>query len=453
MAKLIVGLIAACLLFVIPMLVKNVRQYFLGLAASVYVFSQGWIFYHYNGIWYGDLAIIGLLALGMISPRRFRWTANPIGLPLLGIVLWGTISSFSAVNPGWAISEVTKYARMYLLMLCLVHHIQSLKDLRIVLYCMMGAMLVEVLIGCWQFKYGTTGLWFLGERRFGRISWRTMGTFFVPSFYGNYLCMVLPLAFRMFVYYKPPSIKWTYFYGAAFLLGIVALYSTYGRGPWIGTVCVIAILIIISLFQSRFKPRIKWTAGVMIAFAVVFVLRYGNHVLDQFGGTRQASVEVRGIQRGVAQRIIRDNIVMGVGLGGYELRSSDYLTLEQRRHDFVMVYRQFVHNSYYLMAAEMGLLGGIFLVTWLGLMMLTGYQILRIKIYHSFITNLILGVSGGIVGIAVVFYFSPDVHSYQILYQMALYSGILISTKRILKTAEYRKKRLEMERRSYNSGG
>jgi hypothetical protein len=62
-------------------------------------------------------------------------------------------------------------------------------------------------------------------------------------------------------------------------------------------------------------------------------------------------------------------------------------------------------------------------------------------------------VSGGVVGIAVVFYFSPDVHSYQILYQMALYSGILISTKRILKTAEYRKKRLKMERRSYNSGG
>ena len=95
MTKLVVGFIAAMMLFVIPMFVKNVRQYFLGLASSVYVFSQGWIFYHYNGIWYGDIPIMGLLVLGIMSERRFRWNANPIGIPLLVIILWGVIASFS----------------------------------------------------------------------------------------------------------------------------------------------------------------------------------------------------------------------------------------------------------------------------------------------------------------------------------------------------------------------
>ncbi len=451
MTKLVVGFIAGMLLFVIPLFVKNVRQYFLGLAASVYVFSQGWIFYHYNGIWYGDIPIIGLLVLGFLSQRQFRWSANPIGVPMLCLIVWGVIASFSAVNQGWALSELTNYARGYLLMICVVHHIQSLKDLRIVVYCMLGAFLVEIFIGLWQFKYGTTGLWFLGERRFGRISWRTMGTFFVPSFYANYLGMVLPLAFRMFVYYKPPNIRWTYFFGAAFLLGIVALYSTYGRAPWIGFVIAMAVLIIISVFQSRFKPRAKWTGAVMVLFVAVFILRYGTNIEGQFGGQRQGSVDIRWSQFDVARRIMQDNIVFGVGLGCYELASWNYMTREEQTDDMSVMYGQLVHNSYYLLASEMGILGGVFLIAWLGMICLTAIQILRIKPYHPFITNITLGIFGGIIVIGAVFTFSPDVHAYQLLYQICLFSGILLAAKRVLKEAAFNKARMDMKKRKLQS--
>lgn len=438
-AKILFIFFSGILFFFIPLFIKNVRQYFLGLASSLYVFSSGWIFYRYNGLMFADLPILGLLILGMISSRRFRWTASPISLPVLGIVVWGIVSSFGAIDQGWALSEVTKYVRMYLLIICLVHHIQNMKDLRIVLISMLTGLLFQVLLGIYQWRFGTLGIWFLGERLSQRMRWRTMGTFFVPSFYANYLTMLIPVAFRMFVYYKSPDLKWTIFYGANFLLGTVALLTTYGRGPWIALSISIVILILITLFKSRFKARMKWTYAVLLLFSLAFSYRYGSKILGQFGGTRHASYEVRFPQFRIASRIIRDNYLLGVGLGNYEFFPYNYMTAQERRHQMARVYASRVHNSYYLMFSELGIPGGVFLLCWFGMILVTSFKILKTKLYHSLMINLTLGILGGMIAIMVVFTFSPDIHAYQILYQISIFSGVLMAEQQLLKKAEYRR--------------
>lgn len=447
MTKALVVLFSLFLMVGIPMFIKNVRQYFLGLAAFMYVFSEGWIFYHYNGIWYGDLPIIGLILLTTMTGRRFRWTASPTGWPLLGIVILGTITAFSATNPGWAISEMTKYGRTYLLILCIVHHVQSYKDLKKVVYFLLGALLIEAVVGLHQWRFGPVGLWFLGERAASRISWRSMGTFFVPSFYANYLALVLPVAFRMFIYYRPANVKHTYYFGACFVFGTMALFTTYGRGPWLGFMGSIGVLFLVSLLQSKFKPKIKWTMGVAIIFALAFTARYGPKVLEQFGEQRQSSYDVRFPQFQIAGRIISDNAATGVGLGNYELVSWNYMTPEELAHHMAPVYGQLVHNSYYLFCAEMGLLGGVLLALWMITMLMTAISILRMKIYNSFIVNLTLGILGGVLSIAVVFTFSPDIHAYQLLYHLGIYSALLISIRKLLKTAEMKKRREALVKR------
>ena len=130
----------------IPFMVRDTKRYFLALASFLYIFSSGWIFYHYNGLMLADLPIICLLAMAITSSSRFRWIARPIGLPMLLIVIWGFISSLFAVNPGWAAMEVTKYLRMYLLVICLVHHVRTMDDIRTVLFSMLAGFLVQCFI-------------------------------------------------------------------------------------------------------------------------------------------------------------------------------------------------------------------------------------------------------------------------------------------------------------------
>ncbi len=441
-AKIIFILFSGILFFVIPLIVQNVRHYFLGLASSLYVFSSGWIFYHYNGLMLADLPIFGLLILSAMSDKRLRWSAPPVSFPLLGLIIWGIITSFSAINPGWAFSETTKYMRMYVLIVVLVHHIQSMHDLRVVVNGMLIGLAIQVVIGIYQWRFGATGLWFLGERPWWRIRWRTAGTFFVPSFYANYLSMLLPVVFRLFLYYHPPNRKWSYFYGGVLVFGCVALFTTYGRGPWIGFAVSITLLLLAGLFFGHFRARIRWTFSVILVFALAFVIRYGPKVMDQFGADRDASYDVRFPQFRIAQRMINDNIFLGVGLGNYELVSYDYMTFEERADNMAGVYRILVHNSYLLILSESGLFGGFFLVAWFVTIFVAGIQVLLSRLRHPYFINITLGILAGMTAIIIVFTFSPDIHAYQILYQLSIFSAILVAEKRLIKNALSRKRPL-----------
>jgi len=437
----------------VPFFVKDTKKYFLALAAFLYIFSSGWIFYHFNGLMLADLPIVCLLVMGIFSSRRFRWMARPIGIPMFCFMIWGLISALSAVNPGWASMEATKYFRMYLLLICLVHHVRTMDDVKVVLFSMLAGFLVECFIGIYQWRYGAMGIWFLGERGTARIKWRTLGTFFVTSFYANYLAMVLPIALRLFLFYRPPKKTWMYFFSAAFLFGVVALFTTYGRAPWIGFIISTAILLCISVFKSRFKSRVKTTIPILILFATLFTIRYGGKILEQFGGQRKGSYEVRFPQFRIAQRIIADNSIFGVGLSNYELVTYDYMTAQERNHDLHRVYAMMVHNSYFLIAGEVGIVGFLLLLWWFISIFVTGAKIIFSKMYHSFLLNLALGIIGGMMVITIVFTFSPDIHSYQLLYQITLFSGLLMAIKNIIRRAELKKARYDLEKNQQNKKG
>ena len=88
-SKLIFILISVVFFSIVPLFVKNRRRYFLFLAGFLYIFSSGWIFYHFTGLMLSDLPIIGLLFTGIVSNRKMKWTVNPVTLPLMLFFLTG----------------------------------------------------------------------------------------------------------------------------------------------------------------------------------------------------------------------------------------------------------------------------------------------------------------------------------------------------------------------------
>ena len=442
-AKLVFILMSLLFFGFIPMFIKQRKLYFIGLASSLYIFSSGWIFYHFNGVMLGDIPIFILFIMALTSRNKMSMLVRPIGLPLLLYMAWCLVSAIGAIRPGWVISETTTYLRMYLLIVGIANNIRNMKELRAAVYGMLIGLLIESFIGIYQWRFGPLGIWYLGERTGGRIQWRTMGTFFVPSFYANYLALMLPIAFRMFIYYRPPKKNLIFFFGAVFCLGIVALFTTYGRGPWIGFSAAIIVIVLWSTLKSRFKSRIRWTIPVLIVFGMLFFLRYHNAIWTQFTSSRKASTEVRFPQFRIAWRIIKSNPVKGVGLGNYELNSWDFMTADEARNPYARAYAMMVHNVYLFVSAETGLVGGVLLILWLFTIFLTAVRILKSKIINDFIVNVTLGIFGGMLAISIIFTFSPDIHEYQILYQIGLFCGLLVAMQRMVVSAQHKMRRMK----------
>lgn len=434
-SKLIFIFVSALFFIVIPLFLKNVRRYYLAFASFIYVFTSGWIFYHYTGLMLADLPILALLAVSLFERRHIRFLPTPIGWPVVGLILWGALSAVWAKQPGWALAEVSKYFRMYLLMLVVLDNIRSLSDLRLVVNWMLIGFFIESLIGIYQWKFGALGIWFLGERPASRIDWRSMGTFYVTSFYGNYLVMVLNVALRLFIFYRPSKLLLSLFYGMASLSGLLAFYTTYARGPWIAFLIAFGMIFLISFFRSRYKIRSQWAVPVFFLGVMALFIRYHNQIFAQFGESRRVSYEVRFTQYDIAKRIIKRYPLQGVGLGNYEENVGDYLTEEERSSYLVSVYLGMVHNSYFLVTAELGFPGGIVFILWFITIGLTILEILRSRLNHSFIINTTLGILGGIIAICICLVSSPDIHEYSLLYQLGLFCGILLAEKKLLRQA------------------
>lgn len=440
-SKLIFILVSALFFIIIPLFLKNVRRYYLGFVSFVYVFNSGWIFYHYTGLMLADVPLLCLLTVTLFERRRIQFLPSPIGWPVVGLIVWGALSSVWAKQPGWALAEVSKYFRIYLLILVLFNNIRSLSDLRLVIHGMLIGFLIESLIGIYQWKFGALGIWFLGERPASRIDWRSMGTFYVTSFYANYLVMVLSVAIRMFIFYRPSKVRLSFLYGMATLCGILAFYTTYARGPWIAFLIALGIIFLISFFRSRYKIRSQWAVPVFLVGVLALFIRYHNQIFAQFGESRRISYEVRFTQYNIAGRMIKRYPLQGVGLGNYEENVGNYLTQEERSSYLVSVYLGMVHNSYFLITAELGFPGGIMFILWFLTMGLTIFEILRSRLNHSFVVNTTLGILGGIIAICICLLSSPDIHEYSLLYQIGLFCGILLAEKKLLRQALVMQKR------------
>lgn len=435
-SKIIYLVFSLGLFAVVPLFLKDVRRYYLGLASFVYVFTSGWVFYHFTGLMLADLPILALLAASLLSGRRVRFFHPPIGHFLLAIIGLGLLSAAWSKQPGWAVAEISKYMRGYLLVVVLVHNIRDLRDLRLVVNGTLAGLLIEALLGVYQWKFGALGVWFLGERPSWRVDWRTFGTFYVPAFYANYLAMALSLGLRMFLYYKPSKIAWTAYYGSVSVFGVIALYTTYARGPWIGAVSGFVLIALLSSIRPRLRSQVKWTSAVLFLFLAVFLFRYHTQILDQFGEGRHGSYESRFSQYEVAYRMIGHHPVNGVGLGNYQENAWDYLTPEEKEHYLAYVWAWMVHNSYLLIASELGIPGGILFVCWFLSILAVAWKVLNHRLGHPFIIHMTMGILGGILSMMIFLMAGPDIHEYSLMYQICLYSGMLLAAKNILDRAE-----------------
>lgn len=231
------------------------------------------------------------------------------------------------------------------------------------------------LVGCFQFaRQNFIGLMIeeaADVSRFGYLTnesqflYRVSGVMGHPTFFGSWLSMVIAIGFGYYLRLKGGWKKVMVLVGLLGSFG--SMFATYSRSSWLATALSLAV---VSYWQSR---KVGWK-GVLKEIRVFLVIGallgmvYGAWVLVRLRSFE--NVFTLGSGRGrielarEALNMIRNNPIFGVGLNRFT-----EAMVKQNISGAAEYFLYPVHNTWLLMAAEMGLVALVFWVVLIGRIM------------------------------------------------------------------------------------
>lgn len=178
------------------------------------------------------------------------------------------------------------------------------------------------------------------------VATRVFATFDNPNFYAEYLVLLIAASLAL-VSSEKGLRRWL----VACLLALqaVALMLTYTRGSWLALAIGIAVAVLV--IDARYILGLVAGAAVLIPVVPGGLQRVAS--IFSLEGT--ASFRL-GLWR-VAGTIIRENMLFGTGLGDFYRAFQNAVLTHPELHIGYTIYG--AHNSYFTLAAESGVIGGI----------------------------------------------------------------------------------------------
>ena len=271
------------------------------------------------------------------------------------------------------IKEIIKWAEMLAVLAAGAALLRRPSEVRLVVWAMIGAALVEALIGYAQWAVSANAAQ-LAEG--GRV----FGTFGQPNPYAGYLNLSLPLALAIALFGRDARERWTAAGSAALLLGAEALSAS--RGGLIGLAAALVVIAAVGLRRERIAAIVVAAGALVVALAaftrliparltylVLHPLRLDNISPNAAVTSANFSTMQRLAYWIAGLRMFAAHPILGVGAGNYNAAYARYATNladwpEPLGH---------AHNYYINAAAETGLLGlvaflvfasGALLVAW-----------------------------------------------------------------------------------------
>ena len=408
--------------------VKYKFRYIVTLFLLFLPIPAAYIFYFYNGIYLIDIPIYLFFFYKLIGGKKIKFSFPGITMPVALFLSWGAITGLLAWHSGAAISDLTKDIRGYLAFLLIVNFVDSKGKLLYVFYIFMLVFSIQCFFGIyhWHFKYifGWLPLYLLGVKP--SSGWRAFGTFQHPGFYADFLILFLPVSFRFFAYQGYINKKNNLIFLVIFMAGILSLFISYARGPWIAFVVSMSLMFFYSNLRKKLKPK-KLAPFVFITFfLIVFVIRYSDKVIIQFSENsgRQSAADIRIPLDRVALRLIADRPIFGTGLANYSFESPAYVVPEKGIPLDQLSQR--VHNVYLLLASETGIPGLVFFLWFVVVIIFVTFK--AIKSPDSTIRNIAFGILTGYIAVLIAFLSSPDYDDYNVKMIFWAISGFMYST-------------------------
>lgn len=369
-----------------------------------------------------EVVLIPLLTIAaFIDYTRKRIELNdfnikPIAAAFLLFFIIAVISLTQAVSLAPAAMELARYLS-YVVLFLIVVKVRFTREQYIDFAKVFGlSVLIIGVYGIVQYIFGislnTAGLYALKEAK-GRVD----STLVNPNYYASFLNFVIPtLVLLAVVYFKNKKAQLLMF--ALYGIYVINLVLTYTRAAWvamIGGFVLMVLLIPKEFVKNAVRPHIlvsfvvlltvvyfmpdvqSRTYSALYAMEKILIRNFPGHIagddhskgkdigfLPEPEETEKAEDEAT-TSRAVVSRVtlwktgwvmMKENPVLGVGIGNYLVRYKEYVT---KYPELYIGHDQYsVHNSYLKVGAETGFIGlAAFLIIYLI------YYVYLLRLYFS----------------------------------------------------------------------
>jgi putative inorganic carbon (hco3(-)) transporter len=352
-----------------------------------------------------EVVTIPLLTVAaVIDYLRKRITLNDLNMkPMLAAFLLffviGAISLVKAVSLAPGMMELARYLS-YVVLFTIVVKVKFTREQYLNFAKVFGASVAIVgIYGVVQYIFGislnTAGLYALKEAK-GRVD----STLINPNYYASFLNLVIPtLVLLAVVYFKDKKAQLLMF--AFYGIYVINLILTYTRAAWVTMACGFILMVMLipkDFIKNALRPHIllsfvalmtivyfmpdvqSRTSSAIYAMEKLVVSNLPFHVAsgdnsqeeDQGGlfedeqdeDEEENAQDAATTNRAVVSRVtlwktgwvmLKENPVLGVGMGNYLVRYKEYVT---KYPELYIGHDQYsVHNSYLKVGAETGFIG------------------------------------------------------------------------------------------------
>lgn len=309
---------------------------------------------------------------------KIRFPRSWLVLMLLLLAINLLSALFVASEPFFSFSMIYVQVKCYLIMFFLANYIRDEHDFRVLGYAFAGVLLIEGLV---VLEQRFVGVIFTAEN-LGRLTSltskmgsatvvRLSGTLEHPNALAMYLNLSLPWTGFMLAIEKKPLRR--IYLATALVLALIAEVWSGSRGGWLGLAVAVGAGVFFWSRKHGRNPVIGMSIMVFLVCLVFAVLFVGS---DTFRGRLvegdAGSAEVRYPLMEVAMEMIRQNPVLGVGLGLYTREMVPY---DRTNHFIAYRYAQPVHNTFLMVGAETGLPSLLLLAIFVFLLIKETYRI------------------------------------------------------------------------------
>jgi putative inorganic carbon (hco3(-)) transporter len=323
-----------------------------------------------------------------------------LSVPTLAIIVVSMVSLIAATDFRWAMFDILNFVKMFLFFLFLANNIRDKQDVSLVVRVMfLGLAIQSIIIGL-QSHDITLNLHRLGlgepieilsfEMDSSDIA-RPGGTIGHCNHLARYLGLVLPMAIILSFTERSKGMK--YFASVAAAIGIVGLVYTLTRSSWMGLVLSVMVMLPLMMSQRLINMRILGKLVLAVVLATIILFAMGDMIYDRIVSNDSGSAYTRWTTAKVAFKIIADHPFIGVGINNYGTKLKDYWISEDR-----FTRKAAVHNTYLLIASEIGLIGfGAYMWFLVAFYLRTRKAIAGGSKYY---TSIAIGVMGGLAAFA-----------------------------------------------------
>ncbi len=355
----------------------------------------------------------------MLVGKQNDYKITEPSLFITGFLLVALFSSLTSFNIAKSLQSYALYLVFSFIYFIIVNSIKTKNQWYNLVVVFVLAGFLVALYGVYQNYFVTvTDTSWIDEDMFENIKTRVYSTFDNPNVLGQYLVMVIPVAFGLLWSDKRLGAKAVY-------LGIVCvmmacLIFTWSRAAWVGIVLALGFFVVM-------KDR-RWASLLVVGILIMpFVLPESIiSRITSLGNMNDSSTAYRFSVWLSSLRMAGDYWMSGIGLGAGA---------------FERVYQKYAlngagfalhsHNFYIQLVVEMGILG-IFLFAMI--MISTYRKIISIKEKNSSNKNIALAMGGALIGYMFQGVAENLWYNYRMILLFFIYLGILHSGANLAKS-------------------